>query len=308
MPIYDQTFRPYAGKRSTSFLWWPIARQTLRHVLKSKLTWFLMSGVVIPVVVLSVGFFVTAKIKAVAPEHTKVASQVAESTDLAFFSDRLPVKDVTFTFLMWEFGVLWLMVLTTGGGSVSTEKRNQALPLYFSRPLGVRDYMIGKILGLALFPALVLSTAVLLLLIQCAAYADASISDLVTVGVMIVKAMVYILLICFVTSLSMAAFSSAAATARSAGIMYLGFWFTTLILGRLLARLANSPAPAAISPARSLQAIARQFFHPADRYFHGHRRDFIPIDIQTAVLALTVYCVVFLLVFRRNLKVVEVVK
>ena len=47
MPIYDQTFRRYEGPRRVRALWLPVAWQTLRRVLRTRLTYLAIAGAAI---------------------------------------------------------------------------------------------------------------------------------------------------------------------------------------------------------------------------------------------------------------------
>ena len=43
MPIYEQSFRHYDGPRTTRRMWWPVAWQTMRPMLKPKPLWLFAS-------------------------------------------------------------------------------------------------------------------------------------------------------------------------------------------------------------------------------------------------------------------------
>jgi ABC-type Na+ efflux pump permease subunit len=306
MPIYDQTFRRYEGLRSTSGLWFSVARQTLRPFWKAKFNYLLMSGFLIPVLVLSVAFFASAKIQTLGTEQVEAAARVAEVSDFPLFGRNLNINTVVFRYLTFCSALLWITVLANGGGSISGDKRNGALPLYFSRPLSVRDYLVGKIVGLAVFPALLLAVSIVLVYVQAWAYffsfAQAMASAYVVFG-----ALAYVVAFSLLASLSMAAFSSMAKSARAAGVMFIGFWFVSSAAGDLLRHATHKAFFAAVSPGRSLFVMLVRLLKPDVRRLMRDP-DFVQFHLGIAFASVLVYTLLFLWLLRRNVKVVEVVR
>jgi ABC-2 type transport system permease protein len=307
MPIYDQTFRRYEGARHVGTLWWPVARQILRPALKSRWTWILLSGIVLPVIVISIFFFVSAKLNTIAPAQMRAATEVAEATEVPLFGRNISLNGVLVKFLMLEIPALWLLVLVNGGGSICTDKKNNALPLYFSRPLKISDYVAGKIVGLTIIPAALLAAAVILIVAQAAAYFF-SFQELVRQLPCVFGAMVSIVLVCLMTALSMAAFSSVAPNARAAGGMYFGFWFLLNGVSQVLVETTRIEVLGAVSPAKSIGVIMFHLIRPALREMGRRRNEFYDFGLPAAVLSIFIYAVLLAFVLRRSIKTVEVVK
>jgi ABC-2 type transport system permease protein len=306
MPIYDQSFRRYTGPRHTNLLWWAVAWQTMRPILRSKLTYLLLAGVVIPLIVFSVGFFVAAQIEQIAPEHTQAAAEAAKVVQIPLFGRHISFNTVAFQFIMGEMVFLWILVLANGGGLISKDRRFSALPLYFSRPLTIPQYMAGKVLGLAMFPAAIMLLSILLLYIQTAAYFYTIPETLGQLHVL-ARALGFIVVASMFMSLAMAGFSSVSKNSNVAGVAFILFWMLTGVMAQAVRHETRVRAFAAMSPLQSLQMLGRKMLSP-DLGHIGQRREWREFDVSYAVVALAAYSLLFLFLRRRNLRVVEVVK
>ena len=306
MPIYDQTFRRYDGPRRTTALWWPIARTTFRPVLKSKFTWFLLLGLLGYLIVISVGFFASAKMQELAPGQVGEATRTLRMQKLPMFGKDMQLGTVLYSFITPLFSMMGLLLLATGGGSISVDLKNAALPLYFSRPLKPWHYVFGKILGMAILPFASLTAGLLIVFIQFIAYFRGP-SGLITDLPVLLAALLQVVIVSFMLSIAITAFSSTTKNARTAGILYFGFFIATTALGEVLVNAAHMRELRAIAPRFALDTVGRALLHPDFTQFTG------PIDIsglrlRFAICALVVYALAFLGLLRHNLRVVEVVK
>lgn len=304
MPIFDQTFRRYEGPRHIRFLWWPVARQVIKPVLKSKLTWLILSGIIVPVIVASIGFFVSAKLEKVAPQHIEAAAQAIEVSEIPIFSRNKPLNPVLFMFLMGEYGFLWIFTLAAGGNTVSIEKRNNAFALYFARPLGPWEYIAGKVIGLSLLPSAVLVASVVILYVQAWAYFLTT-SQALALLPLLGRSLLFVLIASLVTSLSMTAFSGIAPSARAAGLMYLGFWMIARIVGEFLRHQGPWSSMRSLSPAHAMHAVAVALVNPGQKFLQRNK-EFANLNVEMAVVSLVAVSILFLLLLRRSLRVVEV--
>ncbi|MBX7245995.1 MAG: ABC transporter permease [Candidatus Sumerlaeaceae bacterium] len=305
MPIYDQTFRHYEGPRSFAALWWPVARNTMQPIYKSKLARFLIGGILLPVLAVSVMFFVTAKIKDVAPDRIEQAQEIAQASQVPLFGKKYNINTLLFDFLRGESAVIWLLIMA-GSACIASDRRNTALPLYFSRPLTMKDYIIGKVLGLAIVPVAGLSLAVIIIYVQFTAY-FCTLQEGLTQLPLVFIALFVILLVCLLSALSMAAFSSMTNNPRVASIIYIAFWLLSTMLGPMLAGAFRKPNWAALSPAASMTEVMITLMHP-NRLSSRYAREILSVPWQLAAPALAGWLLVFLWIIRRNLRVVEVVK
>jgi hypothetical protein len=306
VPIYDQTFRRYEGARSTRALWWPIARMTFKPALKNKLTWVLLVGMLLGLVALSIGFFAAAKVEELAPGQANEAMRTARMQKIPLFGRDVNLGTLFHVCLGPVFPLMGLLLLATGGGSISSDLRNSALPLYFSRPLRPWQYLFGKILGLTILPFSALSISLLIVFVQFVAYFRTT-RDLITDLPVFLAALLQVLLISLMLAIAMAAFSSATKNARTAGVLFFGFFIATTAFGVALAGTTRMPELRVLAPRFALQTVSRALLHPNFSQF-GDNIDVTGIRLKFALCALVFYTTCFLVLLRRNLRVVEVVK
>lgn len=307
MPIYDQSFRHYEGPRRTRGLWRVVAWQTLRPILRSKLALLLLFGVLIHITFYSVVMYIGATtLKALPEAQADQAAAMAAEQGIPMFNRKVGLNTILFQFVMLESGLVWLLVLVTGGGVISGDLRNAALPLYFSRPLRPRDYIIGKILGLAAAPVVVVSAAVLLIYMQAIAYHFGA-ADLVRQSRLLLFSVGYAVLSALVVSVLMAACSSACRKASTAAVAFFGLYAIAGAAANLAQRGLRYRQAGTLSPGLDLQIVAHWLFDPDLRRMRQRIR-FEQYDVRLAALMLLLYCVIALIILRRNLRVVEVVK
>jgi len=135
------------------FPWWPITRTGIQLAFRRKHFKFFFSVSFLPAVVFLVGVYISERI-----EDFKFMIQGPENIikiNPAFFK----------TYFTNDF-LLFLMVMLlvfSGAGLIADDLKHNALQLYFSRPIGKKDYFLGKaavifffILVLTLVPGLVL--------------------------------------------------------------------------------------------------------------------------------------------------------
>ncbi|GAH33968.1 unnamed protein product [marine sediment metagenome] len=168
MPIHEQGYRHYDGRRRGR-IWRSvtIARSGIRLALKKrKLVAFVLLAVT-PAIVLGVLIY--------------LASRMTEFIELANrFMPHVPWKElvgenvtvaavwkVIFSrFLMWQLIPVGVIVTFVGPELISQDLRVRALQLYFSRPLTRIDYVLGKLVVVAVFVAMItLAPALLLYLV-----------------------------------------------------------------------------------------------------------------------------------------------
>jgi hypothetical protein len=133
--------------------WWPITRTGIRLAFQKKHFKFFFSVSFLPAIVFLVGIYISERI-----EDFKFWVQGSESfikVNPAFFKTYL-----TNDFLLF---MLVMLLVFSGAGLIADDLKHNALQLYFSRPIGKKDYFLGKasvifffILVLTLVPGLVL--------------------------------------------------------------------------------------------------------------------------------------------------------
>jgi hypothetical protein len=275
-------------------------------VFKSKLTWTLLLGLFVFLIIISVGFFAMSKIEQLAPEQAEHAARAARLQKLPMFGKNMDLGTVFYTFISPLFPLMGLLMLTTGGGSISTDLRHSALPLYFSRPLKPWHYVLGKILGLAMLPVGAMSAALILIYVQFIAYFKPP-SALLSELPMLLAAILQVFLISLLLSIAITGFSSTTKNARTAGVLFFGFFVATTALGEVLVKAARMRELRAIAPRFGMDTIARGLLHPNFSEVMGSV-DITGLRLPVAVTSISVYAIFFLWLLRRNLRVVEIVK
>jgi len=146
MPVYDRGYTHWesSGRRSYP-AWWVIARRGIVQPWKSRgmLTLLLLLLVMswIPAIVKGVIIYVKLK----AGDVVDLIGGGYTSIDPPGFLNYLDKQ---------HFFVFVIMAIV-GAGLVATDRRDNGLSLYFSRPLGLRTYVAGKTIILLFYYALV---------------------------------------------------------------------------------------------------------------------------------------------------------
>lgn len=306
MPIYEQSFRHYDGPRRTRGLWWPVAVQTMRPMLRSRMVWFYGGFHLVYLVVVGVSFFLSRKLAEMAPQHLEAATQVASAAEVPVFGQTLTLNTVLFMYLDVGLAAMLILVLATAGGCVSADRQNMALPLYFSRPLGLRDYLVGKILGITMLPFLFGTAGLLAIFGQAAAFFFTPARALAESPLML-AGVASLFLSCLLAAVTMVAFSSMSKVSRTASSLFIGFWVLAGAVAGALWRSTREVTWAAVSPRMAWQNVAQALMQP-DVSRSVRDRSFADFATLPAVLALAAYVVLFVLIMRRNVKVVEVVR
>jgi ABC-2 type transport system permease protein len=304
MPIYDQTFRHYDGPRRYRALWWPIAQQTVRPVLKARLTWVLLIGMLGIVIFISMALFGLAKVRDLDPQRLGEIRQILRGMSLPIGVD-FKLNSLLHAFIEWTGIFQWLLVLMAQG-AISSDKKHNALPLYFSRPLTRRDYITGKVLGLALLPATAVSAGLLLIFVQAAAYLPNSLSYAVSQMPALLLAL---MIACFKTvsiAMTMAAISSVTSNSRAAGLMYIGFWLGSNAVAVSLTQSTRESVFAALSPDEALTMLSATILR-ADPELFPREAALTQFPWPLALVSLGGVLLLSAFLIRRNLRVVEVV-
>lgn len=142
MPILDQGYRHWEGTlKAHIFRWWVIAREELRIILRRKLfLLFIMAPAMIHFLGRGVYIYLVNMM------NIRGLTQV----NAKFFYD----------FLSMQTFFIVLICVFSGSGLIANDLKNNALQMYFSKPLKRVDYLIGKlatIMTLLTFVTLILA-------------------------------------------------------------------------------------------------------------------------------------------------------
>lgn len=277
MPIHDQGYRRYGGRRLPhGGAWWIIARTQLRAALKYRLFIMLLLASYIPFVVRAVQTYLSTSFQAV---------------------PMLAISAQTFRDFLDQQGIFVFLITIALGGAIADDRRANALQLYLSKPLTRVEYILGRLVPvLACLLAVTLLPALLLLLLQIAFSGSTS----------FIRQNAFLLPAITIASLTQALLSSCAILAlaslsksrRFVAIMYAGVIFFSSAMAAVLRGITGSRAWVAISPGDLIDVIADGVFRVG-----GTR----PLPVPVAVAVVAALIVVFALILERRVRAVEVV-
>jgi len=278
MPIHDQGYRRYEGRRlPPGGAWWVVARTDLLAGMRSRM-------------------FVGLLLLAWLPFVVRVV-QIYFSTSYA----DLPLVAVnarTFrTFIDQQWFFVFLVTISMAG-AIADDRRVNALQLYLSRPLTRVEYLVGKLVpALVYLLGVTLAPALLLLVMQVAM--SGSLSFLIE-NLFLVPA---ITLVCVVEALLWAfaimALSAISKSRRFVAVTFAGVLFFTAAMSQALRAITGSRAWAAISPGDMIDVLADAAFRVGGRP---------PVPVPVAVVVIGALIGLSIWVLERQVRGVEVVR
>jgi len=202
MPIHDQSYRHYGGKReSARSAWSVIAIAGITTLLKKRAFLGLLLFAWVPFIVRAVQIY--------------VAANFPQASILAMKAD-------TFRQFFDQQGIfVFFVTIFVGAGLIANDRRANALQIYLSKPLTRAEYVLGKLTILAVFLlAVTWLPGVLLLVIQALFAGNLS---FIRQNIYLLPAMTLFSLVeVIVASFTMLAMSSLSNSNRFAGILYTG--------------------------------------------------------------------------------------
>ena len=139
MAVYKRTYQPYAGALTPAWSrFLVIARQAYSRVFDSRFLIFYFVLCFIWPAICAVLMYLRHNAGAIAVFRIDVARLI-------------PINGVFFfRYLAWQGSMAFLLTAFIGPGLISTDLRNNALPLYFCRPFSRAEYVVGKMSVLAI--------------------------------------------------------------------------------------------------------------------------------------------------------------
>lgn len=277
MPIHDQGYRRYGGKRLPhGSAWWVIARTQLRAALKYRLFIMLLIASYVPFVVRAVQTYLSTSFQAV---------------------PMLAISAQTFRDFLDQQAIFIFLITIALGGAIADDRRANALQLYLSKPLTRVEYVLGRLVPvLACLLAVTLLPALVLLLLQIAFSGSTAFvrQNLFLLPAITIASLTQALL----SSCAILALSSLSKSRRFVAIMYAGVIFFSSAMSAVLRGITGSRAWVAISPGDLIDVIADAVFRVG-----GSR----PLPVPVAVGVVAALIVVFALILERRVRAVEVV-
>ena len=278
MPIHDQGYRRYGGRRVARGQGWRvIAGATIRSEIRQRRVVLLLLFAWAPFLVRAVFLYAAANF----PQ----AAALGASPQM--FRE----------FLDWQNLFVFFVTILIGSGLIAEDRRVNALQIYLSKPLTRAEYIAGKLLALAAFLAFVTWLPGILLLLLEMLFAGNT--DFLREHFFLVPAItLYALIQVIVSSFAMLALSSLSRSRRFVAMMYAGIILFTAAMQGALQQITRSQAWAWISPGDTLDVIA-------DAIFRVNVEP--PIPLPAAILVVTVLVLASIVVLERRVRGVEVV-
>ena len=246
MPIYDQTYRRYAGSRqSPGSAWAVIALTGLRSLIRKKFFLAVMLFSWAQFVVRAVLLYLAANF----PQMDLLA----------------PTPETFREFFEQQGFFVFVVTVYVGAGLISTDRRVHALQIYLSKPLTRVEYIAGK---LAILVALLLAVtwipAMMLLVLQVVFAGNLTFlrENFFLVPAMTLFGFLYALM----ASFTMLALSSLSTSARYVAVLYAGALLFTEAIFSTLRGVTGSSGLSWLSFRANLAQIGDVIFRVPPRY------------------------------------------
>lgn len=155
MPIYEQTYRPWEGALEPNpRTWWVIARTGIQLLMRKGMVVFLFFAYI--------PFFIRAGIVFIIVRYGDKLEIIQKFKGLKIDADFYFNSLSDF----WARVFVIFICIFVGAGLIANDKQFKALSLYFSKPVGFWDYIIGKFLVIGFFVSLITLVPGLLLFLM----------------------------------------------------------------------------------------------------------------------------------------------
>lgn len=278
MPIHDQGYRRYGGRREPiGRTWSVIARSGIVNMVRRRLFLGLLLLAWLPFVVYAVQFYVAANF----PQASMLAATAKKFRD----------------FFEWQTLFVFFVTIYVGAGLIANDRRANALQIYLSKPLTRIEYVVGKLAVLLVFlVGVTWLPAMLLLLLQIMFAGNLTFlrNNLFLFPAITVFAAVQV----FSAAFAMLALSSMSRSSRFVGVMYAGLIFFTAAMYQALRHMVGSSAFVFLSPTDCLDIIANAIFRTPSGY---------AVPVWVAFASILGLMVASLVILERRVRGVEVV-
>jgi ABC-type transport system involved in multi-copper enzyme maturation permease subunit len=277
MPIHDQGYRRYAGRREAhGRTWLVIARAGVMERLRERKFLGLLLVAWLPFLVRSVQLYVAAN----------YAQASFLNATPSMFRDYLAQQGV----------FVFFITLYVGSGLIANDRRANALQIYLSKPLSRVDYVVGKLATLLIFLTAVTWVPGILLLVMQMLFAG-NLAFLKANLFLFPAITVFSAVTVLTSSFTMLALSSLSKSRRFVAVMYAGLIFFTAAMYQALRGITGTRAWVFISPGDVLDVIGDRIFRSTEP------ENLLPIALVTVVVLLAAS----VFVLERRVRGVEVV-
>jgi ABC-2 type transport system permease protein len=278
MPIHDQSYRRYGGKREKEGrAWTVITGAGIRTIIRKRIFLALLLFAWLPFVVRAIQMYLAASFQ----QMPILAASVETFRD----------------FLNQQGPFVFFITIWVGAGLIAADKRSNALQIYLSKPLSRVEYVSGKLAVLVVFLMLVTWVPAMLLLFLQPMFAGSF--AFVRANLYLFPAItLFASLQVLVASFAILALSSLSKSSRFVAILYAGAVFFTESIFNVVSAITGSTALSWISFPANLRQVGNVIFRLQPAYA-------TPWPVSLAVLVAVVALAVFVL--ERQVRGVEVV-
>lgn len=270
------------------FPWWPITRTGIQLAFKKKMFKFFFAGAFMPAFVALGGLYVSERLedfKALVQSNRNLLN-----IDPNYFK----------TFLTSNFLLFFIIIVLVfaAAGLIADDLRHNSLQLYFSRPLGKKDYLLGKMSVVAFFVLILTALPWLVLLVFKLIFAG-SFKFFLAYPWLPLSILAYSALLTVFFAFYILLLSSLSKNTRYATILVFATYLFSDALYGILSETFHEPAMALFSIRANLQQ--------AGAFLFGQKLPVrVPAVWSFAVLA--GICVLSAVVLNRKTRSVEVIK
>ncbi len=246
MPIHDQSYRRYGGRRAMpGQAWLVIARAGMMTMLRKRPFMGLLIASWGQFVVGAVAIYVTVN-------YPQVAMFAATAESFRGFLERQ------------DFFV-FIITIYVGAGLIANDRRANALQIYLAKPLMRTEYIAGKAAVLFAFVLFVTLVPALLLLVLQVLFAGSF--EFVRKNLFLFPAItIAALLQALLATFTMLALSSLSKSSRYVGILYAGIIFFSAAIYQALLAITGSTRLSWISVSANLMQVVDVIFRLKPRY------------------------------------------
>jgi hypothetical protein len=289
MTIREKGYTHWDGHLlQTRFPWWPITRTGIKLTFKIKGFRLFFAFSLIPSIVYLVGIYVSERM-----ENFRFMIKGAEKI--------LQINPGYFkSYLTGDFLLFMMVMLLVFGGArlISDDLKNNALQLYFSRPIQTRDYFLGKasilfffLLILTLVPGLVFF---LMKLVFAASFAFFGAYPWLLLSIVVYSLLVTVFFASYTLLLS-----SLSKNKRYVAVLIFAVYIFSDIIAAILNEIFRTPYVALFSLKVNLQQMGALLFQQKPQY---------AVPWFYSLLVLASVCALTVVVLRKKIKGIEVIK
>jgi ABC-type transport system involved in multi-copper enzyme maturation permease subunit len=270
------------------FPWWPITRTGIQLTFKKKMFKFFFAGAFMPAFVALGGLYVSERLedfKALVQSNRNLLN-----IDPNYFK----------TFLTSNFLLFFIIIVLVfaAAGLIADDLRHNSLQLYFCRPLGKKDYLLGKMSVIAFFVLILTALPWLILFVFKLIFAG-SFKFFLAYPWLPLSILAYAALLTVFFAFYILLLSSLSKNTRYATILVFATYLFSDALFGILSETFHEPAMALFSIRANLQQ--------AGAFLFGQKLPVaVPAVWSFAVLA--GICVLSAIVLNRKIRGVEVIK